>query len=1020
MVPLTTACIKKIISDTMASVGRNTNNAGSSLQTRKRRRRILTRGSLYRKPICIACAIISFFVATNYCSWAFAPPNTARITTQNLSRKTQQQILQATRQPKSAQQSQKTKNKKSNAATKHKKKKKSSSPKKYETIADMMEAMKHNPNEFVSSSKGREVNANGRRIDGKKKPKRSRKRAERPKQKYVYASQRRALELLEKKQQPKKKTLIHTEEVDDYGSEDHYDEEDVSSMNPRQQQQLLQQQRQQKQMEFLRSLGLNPAAQAADPVGGDGPEEIPRIVGRVRVDGIADDEEEEDTDEGDGGSNSGVTSNSFAYVMYKPVGWSILGEKKKNKNKHRNKDSGESAASASAVAEDGTRAKDSADNESTTTTNNKGNKRVKAYDVETDDFTYVEYNEADVLAVLTPEERDQLIKEGGLNLDDDLAEAVKGAISRTEYDDGDDEEEEEGLLDGTKKKKKKKKTNNTNPAAAAATTTAARPRAKANISTPPRPSLVTWLKTLKSSEGTPIKGGKHWVALAGATEIDDSGLVLLVPRDRVDAVHVDRCGYVAVVGNGKKLVSRSKLFKSAAASGGGGGGGTEMADDSAARIDILSRLKRGRDRDPVLTVGVTYPDGGLSTCAHAVSLVQDRLGDGVRGDALADPLDRRASRRLVHCASMAVSSLANLDDEPVVVVGSMMDGDEEDDEGEDDTALALPDDVANYANRRDSAAFFKGSFLGRQMGLASNGRTNAYREINGATDGFPGWIVDRYDKWLFVQQEEGPASVNRGPLPSLHDGYTAGVYYLPTKADRSVMGTTERIQPTLLEGKAAPPSVPVMENGIRYLINLGESFSTGIFLDQRLQRAWLAECCNEDTRVLNCFAHTGAFSIAAATSGAKTVSLDLDKKWLDRIRPQMEANGIKEWEGYHDCIYGDCFDWLARLAKRGEQFDIVILDPPSTSVGKKKKRWSVKNDMAELVALAAPLVKSDGLLFTTTNSATLTPEKFAKMCKKGLTDAGMPNARLERVSPMPSDFLSVGMQPVKNLVWRLP
>jgi 23S rRNA G2069 N7-methylase RlmK/C1962 C5-methylase RlmI len=99
---------------------------------------------------------------------------------------------------------------------------------------------------------------------------------------------------------------------------------------------------------------------------------------------------------------------------------------------------------------------------------------------------------------------------------------------------------------------------------------------------------------------------------------------------------------------------------------------------------------------------------------------------------------------------------------------------------------------------------------------------------------------------------------------------------------------------------------------------------------------------------------------------------------------------------------------------------MVILDPPSTSVGKKKKRWSVKSDMAELVTLAAPLVKSGGLLFTTTNSASLRSEKFVNMCKKGLMDAGIPNARLERVSPMPSDFTSIGSQPVKNLVWRIP
>ena len=115
-----------------------------------------------------------------------------------------------------------------------------------------------------------------------------------------------------------------------------------------------------------------------------------------------------------------------------------------------------------------------------------------------------------------------------------------------------------------------------------------------------------------------------------------------------------------------------------------------------------------------------------------------------------------------------------------------------------------------------------------------------------------------------------------------------------------------------------------------------------------------------------------------------------------------------------------CFDWLARLGKRGEQFDIVILDPPSTSVGKKKRRWSVKNDVDELVTLAARLVKSGGLLFTTTNSASLRPEKFAKMCMKGLVDAGIPDAKLERISPMPSDFPSIGAQPVTNFAWRIP
>lgn len=94
----------------------------------------------------------------------------------------------------------------------------------------------------------------------------------------------------------------------------------------------------------------------------------------------------------------------------------------------------------------------------------------------------------------------------------------------------------------------------------------------------------------------------------------------------------------------------------------------------------------------------------------------------------------------------------------------------------------------------------------------------------------------------------------------------------------------------------------------------------------------------------------------------------------------------------------------------------MILDPPSTSVGgKKKNRWSAKNDYDELVSLAAPLVKTNGLLWTITNSKQIHPITFARMCRKGLVKAGLPNARLERVTAMPCDFPTIGPQPVKNL-----
>ena len=509
----------------------------------------------------------------------------------------------------------------------------------------------------------------------------------------------------------------------------------------------------------------------------------------------------------------------------------------------------------------------------------------------------------------------------------------------------------------------------------------ARVSSEAHFAVAPRPSVVSWLKDyLLAKQDLTIRGGKYWTAVAGATQVDDSGLVLLCPKAQVGQILVECVDFVTVVGNGGHMAPRSKL--------------PMMAQESVS-MKILSKLRKGRGDDAVQTVQVTVTDFPASG-AHVVQHCQASLQDGIRGDPLGHSLDRRASRRLIHCNGMSVSSLVE-------------------DAHVDARVDIFADDIAILADRKNHHSFRSGSFLGRSS-LKMNPSTNCYREINGASDGFPGWVVDRYDKWLLVQHDpEFP----RGPLPSIHDGNTLGVYYLESIQDRSSMGSDDA-RPRLIEGMAAPEVFPVIENGVTYMVSMDKDLSTGLFLDQRPHRAWLSRNCGKDTHVLNCFAHTGAFSVAAAVAGASTVSLDLSKKWLDRLPEHMAANDIA-FDESHDRIYGDCFDWLVRLAKRNEMYDIVILDPPSTSVGgRKKKRWSISNDMDELVSLASRLVKSGGMLWTTTNSASISSTKFARLCRKGFDDAGLENVRLERIQPMPSDFQCTGPQPVKNLVWRLP
>lgn len=396
----------------------------------------------------------------------------------------------------------------------------------------------------------------------------------------------------------------------------------------------------------------------------------------------------------------------------------------------------------------------------------------------------------------------------------------------------------------------------------------------ASFSPASRPSLVAWLKDLKGQEGNPMKGGKYWTALAGATSVDDSGIVILCPKEFVDNIFVDYLEYVAVVGNDNCLAPKQK-----------GTTFSSLTKDEMS-MEVLSTVRRGRGTDTVQTVKVLVQDD-VSSCSSIVQSCQQQFQDGIRGDPAGNPLGRLANRRLVHCAAVSASSLVH--DESIEVE---IDG--------------VPDDIAILAERRNQHQYKEGSFLGRSA-LRNNPLTTAYREMNGAGDGYPGWTVDRYDKWLFVQHDD---TMPKGPLPSIHDGNTAGVYYLPANPNRSAMGSAPSgdkalTRPQLMEGQPAPDTISILENGITYQVSLDKDLSTGIFLDQRPQRAWLARNCNEDTHVLNCFAHCGGYSIAAATAGASTTSIDLNKHWLDRVEPQLQANGI-EYDIRHDCIYGDC------------------------------------------------------------------------------------------------------------------
>src|SRR5437588_11061625 len=134
------------------------------------------------------------------------------------------------------------------------------------------------------------------------------------------------------------------------------------------------------------------------------------------------------------------------------------------------------------------------------------------------------------------------------------------------------------------------------------------------------------------------------------------------------------------------------------------------------------------------------------------------------------------------------------------------------------------------------------------------------------------------------------------------------------------------------------------EHHLKFGIDFGAGYSVGLFIDQRENRRFVRQ--SKPKRMLNCFAYTCSFSVAAASAGAQTVNVDLSKKSLARGRQNFELNALST-EG-HKFIADDVRPVMRRLARRGEKFDMIILDPPTFSRTKGGEAFHVESDLEEL------------------------------------------------------------------------
>ena len=267
--------------------------------------------------------------------------------------------------------------------------------------------------------------------------------------------------------------------------------------------------------------------------------------------------------------------------------------------------------------------------------------------------------------------------------------------------------------------------------------------------------------------------------------------------------------------------------------------------------------------------------------------------------------------------------------------------------------------------------------------------TNAFRVIHGASDGWPGWFVEKLGDYLLSQSGQPLNAGQNEELARLAKKLSVrGAYHKILSRLVRRTNTTEA-SPQLVLGEAAPERFEILENGLRYELSFREGYSVGLFLDQRdNRRRFLTGHIAADfplsasrithhasrLEILNCFAYTCGFSVCAAKAGAHTTSLDLSKKYLDWGRRNFALNGLDP--AAHEFIFGDTFDWLRRLAKKGRAFDAVVLDPPTFSQSKEHGAFRAEKDYGRLVTAALPVLKPGGILLASTNAADWPPERF--------------------------------------------
>lgn len=271
----------------------------------------------------------------------------------------------------------------------------------------------------------------------------------------------------------------------------------------------------------------------------------------------------------------------------------------------------------------------------------------------------------------------------------------------------------------------------------------------------------------------------------------------------------------------------------------------------------------------------------------------------------------------------------------------------------------------------------------KALGLMNNPQTNTYRLVHGEGDNLPGLIMDVYGKTAVMQAHSAGMHLDRmeiaDALTEVMEGVLENIYYksestLPFKADLLAR------ENGFIKGGSAENVA--MENGLKFHVDWLKGQKTGFFVDQRENRRLLEQYA-AGRNVLNMFCYTGGFSFYAMRGGAKLVhSVDSSAKAIDLTNENVRLNFPDDPR--HQAFAEDAFKFLDRM---GDQYDLIILDPPAFA----KHRDALRNALrgyTKLNAKAFEKIRPGGILFTFSCSQVVTKDNFRNAVFTAAAQAG--------------------------------